>query len=76
MAHTIEVNRIHQDYKAHIQGTPLDLSATGRTPSEAIGELVRKYPDELGLTIVRNDRREAQKAKANRTTPHLFTLHR
>ena len=64
MKHAIEVNRISRTcYKAHVQDTPLDLCAVGRTPSEAIGELCRAYPDHLGLTIVRADRREKQKAR-------------
>jgi len=85
MAHTIEVERNEETsgdmwhragfvgYTARIKGQPT-LAAGGMNVNEAIGALCRAYPDQLGLTIVRQDRRAAQ--KTNRTTPHLSPLHR
>ena len=70
MAHTIEVTKNEETpgdmwhragfvgYTACIQGQPA-LIGVGSSASEAIGNLVRHYPDQLGLTIVRLDRRVA-----------------
>lgn len=82
MAHTIEVTRNEETpgdmwhragfvgYTARIKEQPT-LTADGMNVNEAVGALCRAYPDQLGLTIVREDRREA-----NRTTPHLYPLQR
>jgi len=61
MAHTIEVER-NVGYTASIKGQPT-MTGSGMNVNEAIGALCRAYPDQLGLTIVRQDRREAQKRR-------------
>ena len=49
----IEVTRCSHDYHACIQGRP-GVWASGRTPDEAIGDLIRCHAEEFNIHVTGN----------------------